>query len=173
LMTARRHLLSRKPWQSQAGLTLTELMIAGVVTAIVMVALITMFITSMEAWDRAGARLALQRSAALALDKVMFDIRHGSRVEIAPGLTSMTIYRTTVGGDSTLAVYQLVGDELRNQYGTVLVDRVTSLQFTSGNGFKVNVQMSLVDDLGTTAVPEDDATLYIESTAVCRNQSLY
>lgn len=172
-MTARRLPFPHALWRDRAGMTLTELLIAGVVMAIVLVALITMYITSMEAWDRAGARLALQRSAALALDKVMFDIRHGSRVEIGSGSTSMTIYRATVGGDSTLAVYQLVGDELRNQHGTVLVDRVTSLQFASGNGFKVNVQMSLEDDLGTTAVQEDDATIYIESTAVCRNQSLY
>jgi hypothetical protein len=103
----------------------------------------------------------------------MFDVRHGSRVEIGGGGTSMTIYRATVAGDSTMATYQLVGDELRNMHDVALVDRVTSLQFTSGNGFKVEVQMTLEDDLGTSAQPADDATIYVESAAVCRNQSVY
>jgi len=170
-MAVRNPFLPRR--RDEAGLTLMELMIAGVVAAIVLLAVITMYITSMQAWDRAGARLALQRNAALAMDKVLFDVRHGSHVEIGAGSTSMTIYRATVAGDSTLAVYQLVGDELRNQHGVALVDRVTSLVFTSGNGFKVEVEMSLEDDLGTSAQQADDATIYMESAAVCRNQSLY
>jgi Tfp pilus assembly protein PilW len=159
--------------RDEGGMTLMELMIAGVVAAIVLLALITMYITSMQAWDRAGARLALQRNAALALDTVMFDVRHGSRVEVDAGLTQLTIYRTTAAGDSTIAVYQLVGDELRNQHGVALVDRVTSLTFTSPNGVKVAVEMSLVDDLGTSAVDADDATIFVESAAVCRNLSVY
>lgn len=154
-----------------AGFTMIELMITGVVAAVVLLALITMYITTMQAWDRAGARLALQRNAAMALDRVMFDVRHGSRVEIGSGSTSLTIYRVTASGDSTLAAYQLVGDELRNQHGTVLVDKVTSVQFTSPNGIRVNVELSLLDDLGTSALEGDDKAIYIESAAVCRNLS--
>jgi len=154
-----------------SGFTMIELMITGIVAAIVLLALITMYITSMQAWERAGARLALQRNAAMALDSVMFDIRHGSRVEVGGGSTSLTIYRATASGDSVLAFYQLVGDQLRNQHDTVLVDKVTSLQFTSPDGIRANVELSLLDDLGTSALDGDDMTIYIESAAVCRNKS--
>jgi Tfp pilus assembly protein PilW len=161
------------PRRDEGGFTLMELMIAGVVAAIVLLALITMYITSMQAWDRAGARLALQRNASMALDQVMFDVRHGSRVEVGGGGTSLTIIRTTAAGDSTIASYQLVGDQLRNQYGVALVDRVTSLTFATPNGFKLEAAMSLVDDLGTSAQEADDATIFVESAAVCRNQAAY
>jgi hypothetical protein len=161
--------LARWPLGSEAGLTLMELMVAAIVAAIVLLALVTMYITSMQAWDRSGARLALQRNAALALNQVVFDVRHGSRVEIGAGSTELTVYRTTAGGDSLSAYYQLVGDELRNQHGTVLVDKITSLQFTSPNGTHVDIQMNLVDDLGTSALEGDDKAIYFRSAAVCRN----
>ena len=134
-MLGRDRRLGRAPLGNAAGLTLMELMVAAIVAAIVLLAVVTMYITSMQAWDRSGARLALQRSAAMALDRVIFDVRHGSRVEIGSGPTSMTIFRTTSAGtDSTLAVYTLIGDQLTNQHGTVLVDKITSLEFTSTNG---------------------------------------
>lgn len=171
-MLARCRRLVRALSGDQSGFTLTELMVAAIIAVIVLLALIVMYITSLQAWDRSGARLALQRNAALALDRVVFDVRHGSRVEIGAGSTSLTVYRTTPAGvDSTLATYSLVGDQLRNQHGTVVLDRITSLQFTSSNGVSVDIQLSLEDDMGTPGLDTDDREIYFRSEAVCRNRS--
>lgn len=163
--------LSRVIAGNAAGFTLMELIVATVVAAIVLLALITMYITSLQAWDRSGARLALQRNGALALDRVIFDIRHGSRVEIGSGSESLMIYRTTAGSDSLMATYTLVDDGLTNIHGTVLLDKVTSLQFTSPSGVSVEIEMSLEDDLGTPGLEGDDKAIYFRSAAVCRNRS--
>ncbi len=61
----------------------------------------------------------------------------------------------------------------RNSCGVALVDNVTALQFTSGNGVKVGVEVDLYDNRGTTARTGDDMSIHLASTAVCRNQSLY
>ena len=156
-----------------AGLTMVEVIVASVVTAIVLLSLVTLYLTSMDAWDRSGARLALQRRADLALERIASDVRAGSKVEISPGQTEMSIYRTTATGDSLIASYSRVGHELRNNHGTVLAERLTSLQFVSSAGCKVTIQLTLEDDLGTTLLDGDDVRLYTKSAIVCRNRALY
>ena len=150
-----------------------ELLVASAVAGIVALAVVSMYVTALKAWDRAGAVLALQRNADLGLERIVSDVRRGSRVEIGSGHTSMRIYRTTATGDSLVAAYTLVGDEVRNQYDATVIDRVTSVRFTSGNGVKVRIEVDLMDDLGTPGLEGDDATLQMETVAVCRNRSLY
>jgi prepilin-type N-terminal cleavage/methylation domain-containing protein len=172
-MRIRTILVPRGPRHGSTGFTLVELMVSTVVVGIVLVAIIVMYVTAMQAWRGAGTRLALQRNADMGLEKVLSDVRAGSRVEINPAQTQMTIYRATASGDSTMAVYSFASGGLRNSYGTVLVSNVTSLVFTSGNGIKVMIQLSLLDNAGTSGVTGDDATIQMESVAVCRNASLY
>ena len=157
----------------EAGFTILELLIAGVAAAIVALAVMSMYISSMQAWGSAGSRLALQRSADYAVERILGDIRKGSRVVITSGGAAMAIYRATASGDSLMVSYSVVSNELRNSFGVVLVNRVTSLQFTSGNGVKVGVELELYDNRGTTGVTGDDLSIHVASTAVCRNQSLY
>jgi type II secretory pathway pseudopilin PulG len=168
--------LSRAVAGNAAGITLMELIVAMVVVAIVLLALVTMYITTLQAWDRSGARLALQRNAALALDRVVFDVRHGSRVEVGSSPPSLTVYRTTAGADTVTAEYELSGQELLYQRASseeqiVLLDKVSSLQFISPNGISVEIEVSLEDDLGTTDLEGDDREIYFRSSAVCRNRS--
>jgi len=159
--------------EGHGGFTITELLVASIIAGIILLAVISIYITSMQAWDRSGARLALQRTGDLAVESIVSDIRDGTRVEITNGGTAMTIYRATAIGDSVLAFYQLVDDEVRNGSGTVLAEDVTELVFTSGNGVKVRVEMSLYDDPGTPALTTDDESIHLETVAVCRNRSLY
>lgn len=159
--------------RSQRGLTMMEVIVATIVTGIVLLALVTLYLTSMDAWDRSGARLALQRKADLALERIAEDVRMGSKVEIEAGETEMSIYRTTATGDSLVASYALVGDELRNNHGTVLADHLTSLQFSSTGNTKVTIRLTMLDDLGTTALDGDDIRLYATSAIVCRNRASY
>lgn len=157
----------------EAGLTILELLIAGVAAAIVALAVMSMYLSSMQAWGTAGSRLTLQRGADYAVERILGDIRKGSRVVITSGGASMAIYRATTSGDSLMVSYSVVNGELRNSAGVVFVDNVTSLLFTSGNGVKVGVELDLYDNRGTTAVTGDDMSMHVASTAVCRNQSLY
>ncbi len=164
---------SRALLGGQTGFTITELLVASIIAGIILLAVISIYLTSMQAWDRSGARLAIQRRGDLAMENIVTDIRDGSRVEITGGGTAMTIYRATATGDSVLAAYQLVDDEITNASGTVLAENVTGLTFTSGNGVKVRIEMSLYDDPGTPALKTDDESIQLETVAVCRNRSLY
>lgn len=155
------------------GFSLIEVMVASIAAGVVIAAVITMYLTSLDAWDLSGARLAIQRDADLAMEWIVKDIRAGSRVDIGAQQESMTIYRTTASGDSVIAAYSLAGTELKNMHGVVLAENVTSLTFTSGNEVKVQIQMVLEDDLGTDSLETDDKTIEMNSIAVCRNQSLY
>jgi Tfp pilus assembly protein PilW len=155
------------------GISLTEVLVAAFAAGIVITAVTAMYLTSLDAWDLSGARLAVQRDADYAMEWIVRDIRAGSKVVIGAQNESMTIYRTTASGDSTMAYYELNGTELRNMHGTILADNVTDLAFTSGNGVKVLVEMTLGDDLGTTYTDTDDKIIEMSSIAVCRNQSLY
>ena len=155
---------------SNAGITLVELVIVGLIGSIVLIAAFSMYLTSMETWDASGARLALQRNGDRAVKRIASDIRHGDTVEAgADSISSIVVTRTIFGATVIQATYDLVGDEVVNQHGTVLAGNVTDLEF-SRNGAKVWISMTLVDDMGTTALPFDDQRIEINSLAVCRNE---
>ena len=172
-MSARWSSYGVRTLRNQLGLTMMEVIVATIVTSIVLLALISLYLTAMDAWDRSGARLAMQRSVDLALERMAADVRRGSKIEIGPGQVEMSVFRTTATGDSLVASYELVGDELQNNHGVVLADHVTSLQFTSSGSTKVTMQLTLEDDLGTASLDGDDVRLYVKSAIVCRNRALY
>ncbi|MCK4408895.1 MAG: hypothetical protein KAW67_02350, partial [Candidatus Eisenbacteria sp.] len=122
---------------SNAGITMLELMIAGFIGAIILIAAFSMYLTSMETWDISGARLALQRNRDRAVKRIAFDIRHGDTVVVGPDSTSIAVTRTILGTTVPLAAYALVGDQVVNMHGTILTSGVTDLQFFSSNGAKV------------------------------------
>jgi len=155
---------------SNMGMTMVEVLIAGFIGAIILLAAFTMYLTSMETWDLSGARLALQRNGDRAVKRIAFDIRHGDTVVVGADSTSIAVTRTISGTTVVLATYVLTGDEVVNQHGTVLTGDVTDLRFSTGNGAKVWISMTLADDMGTTAVPFDDQRVQINSVAVCRNE---
>jgi hypothetical protein len=156
--------------RASSGFTTLELMIAGFIGAIVLLAAFTMYLTSIQTWDISGARLALQRNGDRAMGQIAFDIRHGDFVVIGADSTSIAVTRTIGGATATLATYQLNGDQVVNQFGTVLTDHVTSLRFSSGNGTKIWISMTLADDLGTSGEAADDQRVEINTVAVCRNE---
>ena len=168
-LRARGSVTSGRP-ATNAGITLVEVIISGFIGAIILIAAFSMYLTSMETWDISGARLALQRNGDRAVKRIAFDIRHGDTVTVGADSTSIAVTRTISGATVTLATYALTGDQVVNQHGTVLAGNVTDLQFDASNGAKVRISMTLVDDMGTTAVPFDDQRVEIISVAVCRNE---
>lgn len=155
---------------TNVGMTMVEVLIAGFIGAIILLAAFTMYLTSMETWDVAGARLALQRNGDRAVKRIAFDIRHGDTVIVGADSTSIAVTRTISGATVVLATYALADDQVVNQHGTVLTSDVTDLRFFSGNGAKVWISITLADDMGTTALPFDDQRIEINSVAVCRNE---
>jgi Tfp pilus assembly protein PilW len=155
---------------TNVGMTMVEVLIAGFIGAIILLAAFTMYLTSMETWDVAGARLALQRNGDRAVKRIAFDIRHGDTVIVGADSTSIAVTRTISGATVVLATYALADDQVVNQHGTVLTSDVTDLRFYSGNGAKVWISITLADDMGTTALPFDDQRIEINSVAVCRNE---
>ena len=160
---------------TNAGVTLVELMIVGFISAIILLAAFTMYLTSMDTWEISGARLALQRNGDRAVKRITFDIRHGDTVVIGPGATSIAVTRTIDGTTATLASYGLQGDQVWYYLpaisdSAVIASNVTDLQFSSSNGAKVSISMTLVDDMDTTADLVDDQRVEITSLAACRNE---
>ncbi len=162
---------------TNAGMTMVEVLVAGFVGAIVLVAAFTMYLTSMETWDVSGARLALQRNGDRAVKRIAFDIRHGDTVIVGADSTSIAVTRTMSGATTILSTYALIGDQVvyhrhTSTDSTVIAGNVTDLRFSSSNGAKVWISMTLADDMGTTAVPFDDQRVEINSLAVCRNEPI-
>ncbi|MBN2566138.1 MAG: hypothetical protein JXB46_10555 [Candidatus Eisenbacteria bacterium] len=163
---------------ANAGITTLEVLIAGFIGAIILLAAFTMYLTSIETWEMSGARLALQRAGDRAVRQIAFDIRHGDFVVISADSTQIDVTRTIGGATQVLAVYRLDGYEVKNQFNVSLTDpnhsgdiKVTSLQFWSINGTKVWISMTLEDDMGTSALAADDQRVEINSVAVCRNEA--
>lgn len=156
--------------RDERGVTLIELMIAGVLTAIVALAILSMFVTSIETWDQSGARVAAQREADRVVGGIADKVRFGSNVVVGADSTSLSIYRATQSGDSLVASYQLVGTELQTGTGTVLLEKVTSLEFESEDLVSVKIRLRVQDDMGTPSLAEDDEGVRIEAAAHCRNE---
>jgi hypothetical protein len=157
-------------------------MVVGLITAIVILAIITMYLTSMEAWQQSGARLALQQNGDRVFETIVSDIRAGTLVTTTPDSLSMTIVRTLGPVDSTVAVYEYVPDDGELTRGNadpadpfyeeaVLLDHITWLRFdTTYGGIKARTRVILEDDMGTTALPYDDVRVQMETAAICRNR---
>ena len=160
---------------TNAGMTVLEVLIAAFVGAVIILAAFTMYLTSVETWNVSGARLALQRNGDRAVKRIASDIRHGDTVVVGADSTSIAVTRTMAGATATLATYALIGDQVvhlrhTSTDTTVIASNVTDLRFSSGNGVKVWISMTLADDMGTTALPFDDQRVEFSSVAVCRNE---
>lgn len=151
-------------------MTITEVVIAGIVAVLIAFAAVSMYIGSMDTWDQAGARLALQRDADRVVEDILRDVRSGSRVTVGNGGTSVTVTLITLLGTSTVATYQLSGTELQDGSGNTLLGSIESLVFSSADNTKLTIELRLVDDMGTSEISEDDEWIYIETAAVCRNR---
>ncbi len=152
-------------------MTLTELMIVCMVAVMVAIAAASIYVASVETWQYAGAKLALQRSADEAFVRITADIRSGSEVTITKSGTeiSITQFNTSIG-DSTVGTYLLVEDEVTNIFGNTILTGVDSLAFESQYGEKVRIALRLVDPMNTPENPYDDVSQYLETVAVCRNR---
>ncbi len=82
---------------------------------------------------------------------------------------SLSVYYETAGGESLGAAYYLDDCSLRDIDGGVVVPSVSAVTFTSADSRTVNIDITLVDDMGTPDLESDDQTTLMSSTVACRN----
>ncbi len=151
-------------------MTVTELLIMLGVVLVVSLAAASMYVASFETWSQAGAKLALQRDADLAVCRIVDDVRSGSEVEVLGNGTILTITRqATSVGDSTVNAYAFLNGAIKDMHGNVVLDNVSTAIFESPDGERVRIGARLLDDNQSPQDYGDDSSMYIESLAVCRN----
>jgi hypothetical protein len=172
-----------------SGLTTLEVLIAGFIGAFVLITAFVMYLTSLDTWDIAGTRLALQRNGDRAVREISFQIRRGDDVMISPDGTALDVTRTIGETTETWASFWQQGSSL--VYWAVidpdpdegvpaytdtvrLADNVVSLNFSKDPpsiGGEVMVTLTLEDDMGTPDLIYDDQRVEIRSLAVPRNEA--
>jgi prepilin-type N-terminal cleavage/methylation domain-containing protein len=73
----------RKKFKSISGFTLIELMIVVVILSFVILGLVTIFSGGVRSYISGTAQLEAQRNARQAMDRMVRELRHGSRIEKA------------------------------------------------------------------------------------------
>jgi prepilin-type N-terminal cleavage/methylation domain-containing protein len=127
--------------RDERGFTLTELLCATAVLAVMMAGLLSIQQQGVFAYLSGAARVEVQQNARNALEVVMADLR-SARSITAVGAGCDTGPAPTGGGgttisltdqDSTAVQYQLVGTDLQKN-GAVLIGGVESVRFWCYNG---------------------------------------
>jgi len=155
--------------RSDGGFTIAEIVATIAVTATVLGAGVATYIGTLKSWEGTSSLARIQREASLAMDVVVAGIRTASYVEIGGDDDSLSVYVDTPGGDSLMAVYYQNGCSLVDVDGGVVVPCVSAVAFSSSDGRTVNIDITLVDDMGTPDNPSDDQSTLMSSTVACRN----
>lgn len=137
------HKIMMKWLLGSRGLTIIELMVAVALAAVIFFGLATIYMLTMDWWDRGSSLLNLQRDGSYALFEISTDIRRGSMAEISPS----TQLRIKDSSGSTIARYYLEGSDNTLRYdsgGLVVPSLVDSLCFAQ-SGKTVSVLLVLAD----------------------------
>jgi Tfp pilus assembly protein PilW len=156
--------------RGNGGFTLTELMIAAGLSIAVIAAVVVAYSGTVRSWQTTAAYANIQREASLAIEVMSRSIRPGSNVVIGAGGDSLAVVLNTGSTDSTIALFTLNDDgSIVDINGGVVTTRVDSLGFSSADQKSVNIDLVLRDDIGTAQRVTDDQSVYMSTTAICRN----
>jgi len=160
---------SRERRTREGGFTLIELTFWVAVSITVMAAGIAAYLGTTRSWRGTESLARIQRDACIAIEIMGGGIRQGTRVDIDHG-DSLNVYYSLGSSDSLIAMYHLDNEnQLVDGNGVVLVGDVDSLHFGSVDGSVADIELYLRDDMGTPDAPNDDQTVLMSSSAVCRN----
>jgi type II secretory pathway pseudopilin PulG len=160
----------RRVPRGNGGFTLIELLIAAGLSIAVIAAVVVAYSGTVRSWQTTAAYANIQREASLAVEVMARSIRPGSNVVIGAGGDSLAVVLNTGSGDSTIAVFTLDDDgRIVDMNGSVVTSRVDSLGFSSVDQKSVNIDLIILDDIGTAQRLTDDQAVYMSTTAICRN----
>ena len=77
----------------ERGFTLTELMMAVVLSSIVFLTIGTMLVAMQRYWDRTSSKVAMIREASAAMDRVSYELRRAKRDSVFAYGDSVQIWR--------------------------------------------------------------------------------
>jgi len=66
-----------QPISRQAGVTLIEVMVSLILTVVLLSALVPLFASSIDSWQRGYSRSEVQQTARVAVDSMVRDLRYG------------------------------------------------------------------------------------------------
>ncbi|MBN2565627.1 MAG: hypothetical protein JXB46_07950 [Candidatus Eisenbacteria bacterium] len=166
-----RTLLERivRPLRGRRGISLIEPVVATAASAGVVLAVITVYVSTIRSWEGTAALADVQREASLAMEVMTRNIRPGSTVSIAGGDSIEVFLRLDGGADSLIARYYLdTAGNLRDNADNIVTTRVDSLGFTSPDNQTVNIDVVLKNEMDGDRASDDQSVL-MSSTVICRN----
>lgn len=158
-----------RPLKGRRGISLIEPVVATAASAGVVLAVITVYVSTIRSWEGTAALADVQREASLAMEVMTKNIRPGSMVSITGG-DSIEVFLRLDGGDSLIARYYLdTAGNLRDNADNVVTTAVESLAFSSPDNQQVNIDVVLKNDMETPDRSTDDQSALVSSTVICRN----
>lgn len=155
--------------RGQRGFTLPEVLVTMAALIVVTMAASVSYVGTMDSWDKTSSMTRLQRESSLALETVSRVVRGATAVTISADGDSLRVYYEGTAGDSLASIFHVDGQgQLVDAAGFVLATAVDSLSFSSPDGETVNMELIVLDDMGTECGTDDQALL-MSSTVVRRN----
>ena len=94
------------------GLTLIELLVTLTVLGFIIFAVYTFYLSGLKSFNRSIDHMEYQQSAHISLNKIIYELRYASEVEIRNHNNEMIYFRANYKGKSTLFRFRLSGNQL-------------------------------------------------------------
>lgn len=144
-------LIFRKKFKSTLGFSLIELMVVVVILSFVTLGLVTIFSGGVRSYISGNAQLDAQRNARQAMDIMVRELRHGSRVLSSSSETkSVTVKIPAIDGEQAYDVeYFWEGIKHDSLYRIVsgtktpVIDNVLNLKFDSSKSSRISILLEV------------------------------
>lgn len=108
---------------SQRGLTLTEVMIVVALAALVMLGLVSFYMTSQSVWMEGSTQALIQRDATLLVAAITGSVRHAARAEVLDHNGQQIVYLRADANPATPPFRCFYWDDSRAGTGRVYAGR--------------------------------------------------
>lgn len=147
-------LIFRKKFKSTLGFSLIELMVVVVILSFVTLGLVTIFSGGVRSYISGNAQLDAQRNARQAMDRMVRELRHATRVDKNKSDSShgrnVTVIIPTIDNEPAYEVtYSWSGTKHATLYREVsgvktpLIDNVLNLNFDFSKGSRISILLEV------------------------------
>jgi Tfp pilus assembly protein PilW len=151
------------------GISLVELLLATGTGAIVIFAMVTVYLVGFDSWTGSARRAAVQQEASTTMEIIARKVRPASRVVISGSPDSLALQLNTAGGPVPIGSLHLVNGNLRDENGVTLSSGISTLAFSTADSRSLVVDLEVTDQAGTPNRTSDDAVVRLSTTILCRN----
>jgi prepilin-type N-terminal cleavage/methylation domain-containing protein len=144
-------LIFRKKFKSTLGFSLIELMVVVVILSFVTLGLVTIFSGGVRSYISGNAQLDAQRNARQAMDRMVRELRHGSRVLSSSSETKSVIVKVPIidnvpAYDVTYEWSGIKHEPLFREVSgarTPVIDNVLNLEFDSSKSSRISILLEV------------------------------